>query len=323
MACAALQGRELNGAGLAAQTHPDEIRQIAACATQNGLVAEGVQLPGRGDQVAQEYAVLVLYAFADRDNDIVALLLQLRHPLEERLLVKGALGQQNQVGAVAVRPCGQTGRGGQPAGVAAHNLGHRHAAQVIHAGIADDLLQNRGNILGRAAVAGGVVGQHQVIVNGLGHADKADCAALRVAVGAQLGDGVHRVIAADVEHRADVILGKQLKQLHKRLFVHRRVGQLVAAAAQKAGRRALEELNVHLIAQHRVKVDELALQHALNAVLHTVDMGCTAGLGRLIDARQTGVDNRSRPARLTYQNVLHKYTSRIILVSAFTKHIFR
>ena len=156
-----------------------------------------------------------------------------------------------------------------------------------------------------------MVGQHQVVVDGLGHADEADLAVDGLAVGAQLGDRVHRVVAADVEHRADVVLPEQLKQLHKRLLVNDGVGQLVAAAAQEAGRRALEQLNVHLVAQHGIQIDELALEHALDAVLHPVDMGCAAGLGGLIDARQTGVDDGSRAARLTNQNIFHKFTSRI------------
>ena len=321
MAGTALQRRKLDSAGLAAQTDADQVRQIAARAAQDGLVTEGIQLTCRGDQVAQENAVLVLDALADRDNNIVALFFQLGHALEERLLVKGALGQQDQVWAVAVRTGSQTGGSSQPAGVAAHDLGHRHAAQVVDAGIADDLLQDRGDVLRRAAVAGGVVGQHQVIVNGLGHADKADLAVDGLAVGAQLGDRVHRVVAADVKHRADVVLPEQLKQLHKRLLVNGGVGQLVAAAAQKAGRRALEQLNVHLVAQHGVQIDELALKHALDAVLHPVDMGCAASLGGLIDARQTGVDDGSRAARLTNQNIFHKFTSRIFYFD-FTIRIF-
>lgn len=152
---------------------------------KNCLVAEGVQLPGRGDQVTQENAVLILHALADCDNDIVALLFQLCDAGQERFLVKGALGQQNQVGAVAVRACGQAGGSGQPAGVAAHDLRHRHAAQVVDTGIADDFLQNRGNVLCCTAVAGGVVGQHQVVVDGLGYANEADLAVYGLAVGTQ------------------------------------------------------------------------------------------------------------------------------------------
>ena len=103
-------------------------------------MAEGVQLTGGGDQVAQEDAVLIFNALAGGNDDIVALFFQLGDAGQEGILVKGALRQQDQVGAVAVRACGQAGGSGQPAGVAAHDLGHRHAAQVVDAGIADDFL---------------------------------------------------------------------------------------------------------------------------------------------------------------------------------------
>ena len=117
MAGTALQRRKLDSAGLAAQADADQVRQIAARTAQDGLVTEGIQLACRGDQIAQENAVLVLDALADRDNNIVALFFQLGHALEERLLVKGALGQQDQVWAVAVRTGSQTGGSSQPAGV--------------------------------------------------------------------------------------------------------------------------------------------------------------------------------------------------------------
>ena len=68
VAGAALQGRELDGAGLAAQADADQVRQIAARATQDGFMTKGIQLTCRGDQVAQENAVLVLDALADRDR---------------------------------------------------------------------------------------------------------------------------------------------------------------------------------------------------------------------------------------------------------------
>ena len=140
VAGAALQGRELDGAGLAAQADADQVGQVAAGAAQDGLVAEGVQLTGGGDQVAQEDTVLIFNALAGGNDDIVALFLQLGDAGQEGFLVKGALRQQDQVGAVAVRAGGQAGGSGQPAGVAAHDLGHGHAAQVVDAGIADDLL---------------------------------------------------------------------------------------------------------------------------------------------------------------------------------------
>ena len=94
-------------------------------------------------------------------------------------------------------------------------------------------------VLGRRAVAGGVVGEAEVIIDGLGYTDKTHRTAYLCAVAAELGDGVHRVVAADVEHRADVVLVKQGEQLDVGRGVRLRLGELVAAAAQIAGRCAL------------------------------------------------------------------------------------
>ena len=54
-----------------------------------------------------------------------------------------------------------------------------------------------------------MVGEAKVVVDGLRHADEPHAAAHPVAVAAELGDGVHGVVAADVEHRADIVLVKQ------------------------------------------------------------------------------------------------------------------
>ena len=91
-----------------------------------------------------------------------------------------------------------------------------------------------------------MVGDHQVIVDGLGHAHKADVAADVCAVVGQLADGVHRVVTADVEEVADVQLLQDLKQLDVDGLTLGGVpvGQLVAAGTQIAGRRALQKLNV-------------------------------------------------------------------------------
>ena len=140
VAGAALQGRELDGAGLAAQADADQVGQVAAGAAQDGLVAEGVQLTGCGDQVAQEDTVLIFDALADGDDDIVALLFQLGDARRKASSSKGRSGSRIRSGPLQSGTGGQAGGSGQPAGVAAHDLGHRHAAQVVDAGIADDFL---------------------------------------------------------------------------------------------------------------------------------------------------------------------------------------
>ena len=259
MAGAALQGRKLDGTALAVQVVVDEVRKIPAGAAEDGLVAKGIQLPGGGDQIAQIGAVGCLNALAGCNDDIGFDPLQLVHPGQEPVRVKGNFGQQNEVGAFAVIAAGQTGRTGQPARVAAHDLGHRHTADVVNGGVTDDLLQDGGNVLGGRAVAGGVVGQAEVVVDGLGHTDEPDAAAHLGTVTGEFCNGVHRVIAADVEQRTDIVLVKQGEQLDERGRIHVRVRQLVAAAAQIAGRGALEQLDAHAVIQQNIQFQHLFL----------------------------------------------------------------
>ncbi len=74
------------------------------------------------------------------DDNVGLYPLQLVHPGKELVLIKGHFRQQDQVGAFAVLAACQTGRTSQPACVAAHDLGHRHAADVVHRRVADDFL---------------------------------------------------------------------------------------------------------------------------------------------------------------------------------------
>src|SRR5699024_5827822 len=139
---APLQRRKLNRPGLAAELDPDQVGQVAACARKDRLVAKSIQLARRADPVAQEHAVLVLDALAGRNDYAAALSRQLGNLLQKGRFVKCALRQKQDVGAAAVAAGRKAGGGGQPAGVAAHDLGHGNAAQVIHACVADDLLED-------------------------------------------------------------------------------------------------------------------------------------------------------------------------------------
>ena len=304
MAGAALQGGKLDGAALALQLVVDELRKVTAGAAEDCLVAKGVQLAGGGNQIAQISAVCGLYALAGCDDNVGLYPLQLVHPGKELVLIKGHFRKQNQVGAFAVLAACQTGRTSQPACVAAHDLGHRHAADVIHRGIADDFLQDGGNVLCGRAVAGGMVGEAQIVVDSLGHTDEPHTAVHPLPVAGQLCDGVHRVVAADVEHRADVVLVKQGEQLDKRGGIGVRVGQLEAAAAQIAGRGALEQLDAHAVVQQNVELQQLFLEQTLDAVLHAVHLVCTQTAGGFVYARKAGVDHGGRAAALTNDDIL-------------------
>ena len=138
-----------------------------------------------------------------------------------------------------------------------------------------------------------MVGHHQVIVNRLGNAHKADIAANMGTVISQLADGIHAVIAADVEEIADIQFAQDLEQLLVYGFALGGVpvGQLVAAAAQIAGRCALEQLNVHGTFQLVIQYADAALQQAGHAVHHAVHLTCTAALAAFINAGQAGIDD--------------------------------
>ena len=149
-----------------------------------------------------------------------------------------------------------------------------------------------------------MIGQAQVVVDGLGHADEPHRTAHPVTVAGQLGDGVHGVVAADVEHRADVVLVKQGEQLDKRGGIGIRVRQFEPAAAQIAGRGALEQFNAHAVVQQNVQLHHLFLQQTLNAVLNSVDLIGTQTACGLVHAGQTGIDDGGRAAALADDDVL-------------------
>ena len=122
---------------------------------------------------------------------------------------------------------------------------------------------------------------------------------MRCAVICQLADGVHGVVAADVEEVTDVQLLQDGKQLLVHSFIGVPVRQFVAAAAQEAGRRALEQFDVEVVRQQGGQIHHALLQQACNTVAHAVyDIG-TAALAALEHTGQTCVDNGSRTARLT------------------------
>ena len=133
---------------------------------------------------------------------------------------------------------------------------------------------------------------------------KADRAAHFLAVAAELGDGVHRVVAADVEHRADVVLVKKGEQLDVGRAVRFGVGQFVAAAAQEAGRRPFEQFDAHPVVQQDIEVHDLLLEQALDAILHPVHFAGAQAAGRLVDPRQAGVDDGGGAAGLADDHIV-------------------
>ena len=250
-------------------------------------------------QLTDIAAILQLYALGNGNDDAGLLFLHHTHFFHKALHVEGNLGQADHVHALAIVALGQCGGSGQPAGIAAHDLHHGNVLGAVHGGIADDLFHHNANVLGGRAIAGGVVGDHQVVVDGLGHAHKADVALDAFAVLSQLADGVHGVVAADVEEVADVQLFQNGEQLFVDGLVLMPVRQLVAAAAEEAGRGALEQLDVQIVRQHGGKIHHPLLQQTGNAIAHTVNDLCAAVLAAFKYACKACIDDGSRTARLT------------------------
>ena len=252
--------------------------------------------------LADEGAVGRAHALRDAHHNGVLPAQKARDALHQGVLVKRRLGEKNQVGSFRATRSREGGGPGEPAGVAPHDLDEGHALEVVDVRVAEELAAGGGHELCRAAVAGRVVGAHEVVVDGLGYADEADRAAYLAAVGAQLGDGVHGVVAADVEHGVDPV-GVQAR---KDVLVERgvgEVGQLEAAASQPACRRLPQQRQALLVRKRGPQVDGPAGEKPLDAVAHARDLAALLARRR-DDARQARVDCRRGTAGLTDQDVL-------------------
>ena len=129
------------------------------------LVAKAVHDAG----VGHRGAVGVVDALGHGDQQPPALGPLLLDGGQELLLVKVGLGQVHQVltGHLAGE---QGGCGGDPPGVAAHEL-HHHHVDGQGGGIEGQLQGGHGGVLGCAPKARAVVGDRQVIVDGLRQTD--------------------------------------------------------------------------------------------------------------------------------------------------------
>ena len=121
--CIRDRGGKLDAAGLGVQIAGHHVGQIAGGAGQ-GLVAEGIHCVDVICQLADVAAILQLDALRHSDDDAGLLLLHHPHLLDEVLHVEGDFRQADHIHALAVVALGQRGGGGQPAGVAAHDLDH-------------------------------------------------------------------------------------------------------------------------------------------------------------------------------------------------------
>ena len=155
-----------------------------------------------------------------------------------------------------------------------------------------------------------MVGDGQVVVDGLGAADELLLRAGQQGIVKQLADGVHGIVAADVDEHFDVQLIQQFENALIDRLVLMDFGQLVAAGAQEGGRGAFEQFQVQFILDMLGQVHILLIHEALDAVAHTVNLVVAAFFGCLEHAREAGVDDGRGAAGLTDKYVtLHDVAS--------------
>ncbi len=306
MGSGSLHRGELDGSGLAAGALADELAQ-GTCGAGELLVAKCIDLVGGIAELAGISAVSQLQALGDCDHDGSLGLCQMINLVQELVDIEDALRQIDRIDTGAVISLCKGSCSGEPAGIAAHDLGHADGRLLGAEGlvVADDLLQGRCNVLCSGAVSGAVIGDRQIIVDGLGNAHEGLLLAMLLRIVGEHLDGVHGVIAACVEQGVNVVLLHHLEDLLVDILMSFRLGHLVAAGAQEGRGSSLQELDAHGICEILVEIHDLALQEALDAVNHAVDMNSTLLLGTDIDAGNGGIDDGCGAAGLTYYYVSH------------------
>ena len=148
-----------------------------------------------------------------------------------------------------------------------------------------------------------MVGEGQIVVDGLGHTQKLLLMPLHDGIIGQLLDGIHGIVSSDINEGFDVQLVQNLENLLVDLTVLMDLRKLEPAGAKECGRSSLQQLDVHVGMDLSGQIHILLVQKALNSVKHSVNLVEASLSGRLIDACQTGIDHGSGAARLSYNDV--------------------
>ena len=111
-----------------------------------------------------------------------------------------------------------------------------------------------------------MVGDAQVVVNGLGNADDLDVQLLLPKIGGELLHGVHGIVSADVEKRTDLAALQAVHDLLVHGIVLLPVRQFIPAGAQHRGGRLPEQFHIFVSENHGLEVDEVVVDDSLHAV---------------------------------------------------------
>ena len=299
VAGASLESGQLNGTHAGIHILRDFIAQIACCTGQIS-VAEGVDKCSIIGKLTDIPAVRKLYTFTDCHNNRLFVFLHRFNFGQESIHMERKLRQTDQINAFAVFPSGQRGGRGQPARIAAHDFHHGHKPIAVYRGITDQFLHDHANVLCRRSVAGCMVCQHQIVIDGLGHTHETNITAHHSAILMQLIDGIHTVISTDIEKPANIQFLQNGEQLLIYLRIVRDIRQLVTAASKIGRRRTFQQFNFQRGCDLFCQIHHFFFEQTLNSVGHAVHCFCTARFTGFQNTGKACIDHRSRSTALTY-----------------------
>ena len=251
-------------------------------------------------------ALCVGDAFRYADDDVRSVFQRISHILYEFLHIEGDLRQIDEHRIITGLFSGQRRGSGKPACVASHKLYDRHRLLFIDGSVQHDVPHGGRHILGRTAVAGGMICLHQIVVDGLWHADKSNGRIYFSGITGKLVYRIHGIIAADIEEIADL----QLFQFFKETSVYRHFHlfrQFIAARTQIC-RRCSRQQHQRLLVQRIAQIHISAFQKAFYSIDHAVDAAdLFLSEGFFDHAAQTGIDYCCRAAGLSNQYIFHMH----------------
>ena len=299
---ATLRNVELNRANLTTKLFLDNgLEHLAR--TRKVLVSEHV---GNAAllTLANVSAVSKVNTLRDCHNNVGLLTQLCLYVLKELLHREVALGKIQQVGLNTVHHSADGRRSRQPACVSTHDLHNRNGGLCIDRAVTNDLGHGNGNVLSRRAEAGGVIGAHQVIINGLGNADKAHLIVVDLGILGELCHRIHRVITADIEEITNVVLAEQREDLLVVILISLYLGKLFTARAESRRRRVFKQVDVLGLRKALVQIDKSLLQKALHTVSHAVQRVTLAVSKKSANnACKRRIDCGSRTARLSNDSI--------------------
>ncbi|GBE09471.1 hypothetical protein BMS3Abin12_00015 [bacterium BMS3Abin12] len=286
---------------LVAQAVLDDLRDDRRDAAELG-VTEGV--PGVG--LGQKPSVRAPHPLGDHDGAVAEFLDRLFDPLEEPLLIEGHLREEDEVRCVTRLLGGEAAGRGDPACVAAHDLQHEDLGGSLgHGGdVEGGLTDGDGDILGDRAEARAVVGDREVVVDGLGDADAGEGVAHLLTQLGDLAGGVLRVVATVVEEVADVVRLEYLDQAFVLGTILLEARQLVACRPKGATRGVAQGGDG--LRRFPAGIDQVLGERTDDPVAPGIDLADAVLVPArgLDDAAGAGVDDGGDPAGLGVKGIL-------------------